>query len=297
MFRVNILNQRNSFNNHNTNKMKNNNQTIQTVPRQIIRTVAYEDLTCQQLQQNPERWQGVAQKIHEEWSRCLHEIQIFEELLEQDEIRRMKYARWFKFGGIVIMGLQNIVATASAAVPFTNISLPDHVPTVLAGLTWAFSLALWSRLGETSNRYLSVAEDSKRLKLMCRNIRKNLKDIMSDGKITEKERNLIRDMMGQMHRRSEEIGSMNLFMNILGGVENKSQRIKLFGSSDKSYQDAFEGISDIIDEIGKAQQTIKVKAPEIVREYEDSKLQVQIHSNAIPGVVQRDQIQHDENHV
>ena len=48
---------------------------------------------CQDILADPNRWIGVAQKVRKDWERCLSELQVFEELLEKDRIKRIKWAK------------------------------------------------------------------------------------------------------------------------------------------------------------------------------------------------------------
>jgi hypothetical protein len=233
-------------------------------------TPIYQDLSCQDLLDNPDRWKGVAKKVRSDWERCLRELQTFEDLLEKDRLKRLRWAKAFRIFGFCLTTFQNTIAGIAAAIPFMKTSVPDGVAYGFSVATFVLSLTLWTRLGERSKKYLVLATDNEKLVQMCKTIRRRLKEIMADGRITASERDMIRDMMGQMHKSSEEIGSMDLLMKILGGTNDTSASPnRIFGNS-QNYRDAHQGISDIIDQIGRSQQEIMSGASNVVREYQRS---------------------------
>ena len=248
------------------------------------------DQACQDILADPNRWIGVAQKVRKDWERCLGELQVFEELLDQDRLKRIRWAKSFRIFGFCLTTVQNTIAGVAAIIPFLKTNIPDPVAYGFSIATFVLSLTLWTRLGERSNKYLVLASDNANLMQLCKTIRQKLKEIMKDGKISESERSMIRDMMGQMHQRSEEIGSMDLIMKIIGDNSTSNvNKVRIFGNdrSNKNYNDAFQGVSDIIDEIGRSHQEINSRIPYIIREYKDVQLQSQIHSAGHVTISQR----------
>lgn len=261
-------------------------------PEEIIHTARItlpSDQACQDILADPNRWLGVAQKVKKDWERCLNELQVFEELLDQDRLKRIRWAKSFRIFGFCLTTVQNVIAGVSAIIPFLKTNIPDPVAYGFSIVTFALSLTLWTRLGERSNKYLVLASDNANLMQLCKTIRQRLKDIMKDGKISESERSMIRDMMGQMHQRSEEIGSMDLIMKIIGDNSStaNTNKGKFFGRSNKNYNEAFQGVSDIIEEIGRSHEEINSRIPYIIREYKDVQLQSQIHSAGHVSISQR----------
>lgn len=240
------------------------------------------DTTCQQILADPNRWIHVADKIREDWSRCLEELIRFEELLEEDKKNRIRWARRLKFIGFFLNGTLNIVTGLPLLIPMSKYTIPVYVGTILNTISFIFSISMWGQLSARSHEYLTLAKDTERLSMMCKNIRQKLKEVISDGRITEKERSLIRDMMGQMHKRSEEIGSLDLLMNILGANDNDASSFKFFAPDKSNYKTSFEGIDDILNEIKTSQKEITARIPAVIREYRDLQLQAQIHSSGIP---------------
>lgn len=245
------------------------------------------DPTCQDILQDDSKWKAVAAKTKNDWARCLAELQTLEDLIEADKVRRLRWAKMLRVGGFLLTIAQNLVAAAAAAVPLLRYDIPESVGYVLSGAAFVMSVSLWTRFGERSHLYLDVAKDSEKLSQMCKNIRKALKDIISDGRITAAERNMIRDMIGQMHRKSEEVNSMQLAMKLLGGGGTTQSpgsfvSIGLFKPSMTNYNSAFNGVNDIIEQIGNSQKEIVATAPHIIKEYQDVQLQSQMHSLGQP---------------
>lgn len=255
------------------------------IPQQTVRTSRLENVSCQQLQGDSTLWVGVAEKIHTIWSRCLHETQALEESIEKDANKRANYAKYFEIFGYIMIGSLNALASLSFVLPFIKYDIPTYVPSIIQGATLVITGMLWARPDKKNMEYLTIAGDLTKLKEMCRKIRRTLREVISDGKITNKELFILKDMIGQIHSKSGEIGSMSMVMNLYGGPQGGK---KLFGKGQKEYQAAFEGVNDIIEEIGRSQQEIKATVPHIVREIQDSQLQVQIHSAANPHVAQRE---------
>lgn len=234
-----------------------------------------QDPTCQQIMQDQSRWVGVAQAVRQDWNRCFQELQNFENLLEEDRIRRYRWHKWFKYSSYFLTVFMNVISGAAALVPMLNYDMHPAVGYTLSTITFIASFGAWTGLGNRSEKFLGQAKDNAQLREFCKTIRLRLREVMEDGKITSQERALIRDMMGQMHKRSQEVGSMDLIVKILGGGSFTSQ------ANAKNYQIAFDGISQVINDIGRTQKVMEVKAPEALREYQDVQLQAQIHSNGI----------------
>lgn len=234
----------------------------------------FQDMACQDILQDESRWIQVASRTKNEWARCLQELQNFEELLEKDRLRRIRWAKYFKIVGFTLTIVQNIFAAAAALIPLSKYGTSDGLNYTLSFITFIMSLTLWSRLEKQSNKYLVLANDNVTLTKMCEHIRKVLKDIISDGKITSQERNMLRDMIGQMNRKSEEVGTMDLFMKLFGPGEHKSG----FLNDQANYNDAYKGLSNIVDQITSSQKEINMKLPHVIKEFEDVQIQRQIHS-------------------
>lgn len=245
-----------------------------------------QDLSCQQLLADPERWRNVASRIRDDWARCFAELQNLEKLLEEDKITRIKWARRLKIFGFLLSGFQNLIAGITALLPLSKIQYPEYTIYILSGFTFVLSLSLWTQLNSRSYHCLTLAKDAQKLSLLCKNVRQILRDAISDGRITEQERSLIRDMIGQMHQRAEEIGSLSLILKLFADNDSSmSTSPKLFAPNRNNYQNAYEGMSHILEEIKNSQKEISARLPHIVKEYKDSQIQCQIHSSALPQVI------------
>lgn len=246
-----------------------------------------QDPTCQQILADPNRWINVADKIREDWSRCLEELVHLEKLLEEDKKNRIIWASRLKVIGFLLYLFLNFITGVVALVPLSKYTLPTYVTFILNVISFLFSLSMWGQLNARSHEYLTLAKDSERLSEMCKNIREKLREVIKDGRISETERSLIRDMMGQMHKRSEEIGSLDLMMKILGSSANDASSFKLFNPDKTNFKTSCEGINDILNEIKTSQKEITARIPNVIREYRDIQLQAQIHSSGDPAIPQR----------
>lgn len=244
------------------------------------------DQTCQDILADPTRWVGVAQKVKQDWATCLGELQVFEETLEKEKIKRLRLNKLVSRVGDLLILVLNAFAGAALAVPlFIDGDPPQGLTITLNAITFVLSLGIWTRLQKLAYRHLILAEDIKRLIEVCRTIRAKLRDTMEDGRITQSERALIRDMIGQIHQNSEEISTFDAVLNILKGENTTaSSEGRLFGNT-KSYNNSFKGINEILNRIGRTQQEISVKLPHVVREYKDTQLQAQMYSSGAGMVV------------
>lgn len=246
-----------------------------------------QDPTCQQILEDSNRWINVADKIKEDWKRCLEELLNLEKLLEEDKKTRVIWSKRLKFAGWALGIILSLITGINALYPLSKFTLPSYVPQILNIISLLLSLSTLSQLNARAHEYLTLAKDSEKLNQMCKNIRMKLKEVIKDGRITETERALIRDMMGEMHKRSEEIGSLDLLMNILGNGDSDSSSFKFFSPDNSNYKTSFDGINSILQDIKISQKEMTSKIPQIIREYRDMQLQGQIHSGANPMIPQR----------
>lgn len=246
-----------------------------------------QDPTCQQILADQNRWINVADKIREDWSRCLEELVHLEKLLEEDKKNRIIWSQRLKVIGFLLYLFLNFITGVVALIPLSKYTLPNYVTSILNIISFLFSLSMWGQLNARSHEYLTLAKDSERLSEMCKNIREKLREVIKDGRISETERSLIRDMIGQMHKRSEEIGSLDLMMKILGSSTNETSSFKLFSPDKSNFKSSYEGINDILNEIKTSQKEITARIPNVIREYRDVQLQAQIHSSGDPTIPQR----------
>ncbi len=241
-------------------------------------------VSCQDILKDNKHWTEVAIKIKEDWRRCLDEVQCLETKISEDRQRRKLWAWRLRTGGFFLMGFQNIIAGATAMFPFFRWGIPVGVTYGMSIFTFILSLTFWSHLGERSKKYLIEAKDLERVESLCAVVRRKLKETIADGRISEKERELIRSMIGEIHKKAEEISSMGLLINILGDTPYDT-----FDHPEKKndYHKAVSSIRDIIGEVSRTHDVIESKIPHVVREYRDAQLQLQIHSIANPFIPQR----------
>lgn len=237
-----------------------------------------QDFTCQQLLDDPNRWIHIADKIKADWSRCLQELLNLEKLLEEDKKRRISWSKRLKIAGWGLGILLSFITGINALYPLSRYNFPSYVPQILNVVSLLLSLSTLSQLNARSHQYLTLAKDSERLNQMCKNIRLKLKEVIKDGRITEAERSEIRDMIGEMHKRSEELGSLDLFMKILGGDNSESSSFKFFSPDNSNYKSSLEGINGILQDIKTSQKEMTSRIPHIIKEYRDVQLQPPIHS-------------------
>ena len=249
--------------------------SIQPPPQQRRVTA----VSCQDLLIDSSRWREVTLRVREDWRRCLAEVQGLEEAIKIDRTRRQDWARHLRRASFVLITIQNIVACATAAFPFFRWNISIYVTYGMTILTFLLSLTFWSRLGERSHKYLVLAKDLERIEILCDRVRKKLREVIDDGKITEQERCLIRDMIGEIHKKAEEISSMDLLLAILGESYDQTSLSKGYK---KDLNISIASLRDVIDEVSKTRTILNAKVPHVVHEYLNVQIQSQIHAAGNP---------------
>lgn len=224
-------------------------------------------MQCQDIANDISKWRKVTNEFRSEWMLCLKNLQVLEENLEIAKRQRLKMSYWIKMGGYVFSGCQNIVAGIAAILPFLKFDTPPFITSTVSIFSLVMSLALWSNLSKRSHEYLVISKDLEKIQITCKSVRRLLRDVMDDGVITSHERAAIRDMMGMIYTASENISNLDLIIRILGE-----------SPADQQCKDAIKNVSEIIDSISRGSSVIGQKFPEIIKEYKDSKIQLQIVS-------------------
>lgn len=219
---------------------------------------------CQYIAIQDNKWKNISQYLRNDWTNCLKSIQELENNIELENKNRIKISRYLRWSQYLVNILFNIYTGVQLIFYALNKEVSYEISFILSAITAIASFSFWAPLYKKSNKYLVEARDLKSLKLLCERIRLKLREILRDGKIDMRERQQIRDMIGEINIASSQIGGFDVFLKILG--ENDTDNT--FNKT-KKYQNMFKDVDNMVSQLSNAQNIVQRNVPEIVREYQN----------------------------
>lgn len=235
---------------------------------------------CQQIAQQNGRWKDIPVHLRKDWTRCLNEIRSLEEKIENEKKSRFKWSRYLKWGSYLITLLFNIYSAAQIIIYATVTEASKELTLFLSIINGAASLSFWGPLQKQSNKYLIEAKDLKALSILCSQMRGKLKKILQDGKIDFNERLQVINMIGEIHRASQEIGEFDIFLKIISGSDSENPF-----SKSKEYQHFFKNVDNIVGQLSGTQGFVERQVPNVVHDYQMQNLFNPNNQNLPPVVV------------
>lgn len=222
---------------------------------------------CQQIAQRDDRWVNVPDHLRRDWTRCLNAIQSLEERIEHEKKNRHRWARYLKWSSYIVTFLFNLYSAAQILVYALVENASQELTVILSTVNGIASLAFWGPMQKQSNRYLIEAKDLKALSVLCSQMRAKLRKILQDGKIDFQERIQIINMIGEIHRVSQDIGEFDIFLKILGGSDSENSFAK-----SKEYQALFKDVDEIVSQLSGTQNFVERQVPEVIHQYQRQQL-------------------------